>query len=357
MKIYLTDTGWTDDTTGAIGTWTDGNDVVTGINDRGTGVQVDGWVNANTLTGDDSITGWGYDNTEVPSPRYPGIAYRLGTGISNKGTINTGDGNNSITGAANGTGISNKGTINTGDGNNSITGAGEAILGISNTNSGTINTGGGDDSITGIVTGLYGVGGISNSGTINTGGGNDGIIGIGGMFDGIFNIGTINTGDGDDFITGINYDIYNNGIIYTGNGNDSITGAEISNYAGNGNDSITGTEISNSGTRGTVDTGDGNDIVTATKGFYGNGIVFLGSGDDTLSGFGSGFLFDGGPDPDYDTLILPSGSYSVGSTTIGENTFVTFMLGDIIMPTTGFEVLNIGGNTYDFASLPSMVFG
>jgi hypothetical protein len=325
MKVYLTDTGWTDDTTGAIGTWTDGNDVVTGTNDHGTGVQVDGWVNANTLTGDDSITGWGYDNTEVPSPRYPGIAYRLGFGIDNEGTINTGDGNNSITGAANGTGINNSGTINTGGGNNSITGAGEAISGIWNWNFGTINTGGGNDSITGAA-----------------------------IWVGIFNIGTINTGDGNDFITGAGITgIENAGTINTGNGDDSITGS--SSYGLGMADIRNGFGITNFGT---INTGDGNDIVTAIGGFSGSdtSIVLLGSGNDTLSGFGPTY-FDGGPDPDYDTLILPSGSYSVGSTTIGENTFVTFMLGDIIMSTTGFEVLNIGGNTYEFASLPSTVFG
>jgi hypothetical protein len=78
-----------------------------------------------------------------------------GRGFDNKGTINTGAGNDTITGIGTRTGISNEGTINTGDGNDTITGTG-----IYNYY-GTINTGAGNDMITGTGTG------ISNDGIDN----------------------------------------------------------------------------------------------------------------------------------------------------------------------------------------------
>ncbi|NJM27390.1 MAG: hypothetical protein HC856_02440 [Pseudanabaena sp. RU_4_16] len=45
------------------------------------------------------------------------------------------------------------------------------------------------------------------------------------------------------------------------------------------------------------------------------------------------------------------GTYKVG----GSGGQVTFTLGGITMNTTGVESLEIGGNTYDFASLPTSV--
>lgn len=189
----------------------------------------------------------------------------------------------------------------------------------------TSNALAGDDSITG--TGL-GRGIDNNGGTISTGNGDDSIIGkaTGFPVHGIINFSRMSTFGIDN----------NGGTIVTGEGNDSITGTgDIGIY-----------------NSGTIATGVGNDTVTANGKFGGDGSVFLGRGDDILSGFGTGKFYGG---KGTDTLILPLGSYSVGSITIDNNTFVTFTLDGLTMNTTGFEFLNIGATSYDFSNLPSIV--
>jgi hypothetical protein len=162
-------------------------------------------------------------------------------GIYNGGTINTGDGNDSITGTAGDSNFDNKtngifnselSTINTGDGNDSINGtAGEGGRGIFN--DGTINTGDGNDSITGTA----GIGGISifNGGTINTGDGNDSI-----NANGIYNSGTINTGDGKDTVDALTLGFGDiGGTIDLGTGNDTLKGFGSGTFiGGDGTDKI-----------------------------------------------------------------------------------------------------------------------
>jgi hypothetical protein len=117
--------------------------------------------------------------------------------------------------------------------------------------------------------------------------------------------GTINTGDGKDIITSSN-GILNDGTINTGNGADSI--------------------------------------IIANGGFKGMGSVFLGNGKDYLKGFGTG-KFNGGKNQD--TLELTSGSYTVGISA----TTVSFTSSGVIMETSEFEKLIAGNTTYLFTNL------
>src|SRR4028119_299580 len=136
-------------------TFTDENDIVPASGNEqivNTGI-------ANTLAGNDGITGTGYDEY----------------GFKNVGTLNTDDGNDTIIGQIDffqsrpvNYGIFNSGTLNTGEGDDVIIGS-AFFNGISN--SGTLNTGEGDDVIIGSSRGT----GISNAeGSIfDTGVGND----------------------------------------------------------------------------------------------------------------------------------------------------------------------------------------
>jgi hypothetical protein len=95
--------------------------------------------------------------------------------------------------------------------------------------------------------------------------------------------------------------------------------------------------------------GNGNDSIITNEGFEsaglnGNGSVFLGNDEDYIKGFGSGG-FSGGNGTD--TLELTSGIYTVGIW----DTSVSFIKGDRVMITSGFEKLLAGGTVYDFTSL------
>ncbi len=303
---------------------------------------------ANTLAGNDSITGTGDSR-----------------GIFNEsnGTINTDTGNDKITGKSGSYGIYNAGTIETGVGEDIITGTGRTGIFTQGFYGaiGTINTDNGDDTIIGNGSDY----GIYNTSTINTGKGSDMIAGNGGSF-GIFNDGTIVTDTGNDTITGIGT---GNGIAYgtinTGNGNDTIIGTStvdqgpytqggivnVNINTGSGNDTIIGKNNSTAAAPGIsnndsiIDTGAGNDIVDAlTGGFAGSGIILLKDGNDTIKGFGSG-RFDGGSGKD--TLELTTGNYTVG---ISEAT-VSFTRDGITMNTSEFEQLIAGSTTYNFTSL------
>ena len=102
---------------------------------------------ANTLAGNDVITG---------THSYSGISNN-GYGI-----IDTGEGNDKITGTGRSFGIQNYSIFNTGEGNDKIIGNAN-FSGIGILNADTMDTGAGDDEITGI-----GSWGINNRGTINS---------------------------------------------------------------------------------------------------------------------------------------------------------------------------------------------
>ena len=232
-------------------------------------------------------------------------------------------GKDTISGTKNG--IINFGRIDTGAGNDRITGKGH-VDGIGNY--GTIATGKGDDTITGTMgSGRFGRDGILNEGMILAGAGNDRISGLGNDF-GIRNVGVILTGTGDDTITGkstrnYGHGIYNDGMIDTGDGNDIILGTSKDKsgvsflnsgviYTGAGNDRITGNGIGNYSS--IISTGTGNDIIDALSGgFSGDGTTDLGSGRDTLKGFGTG-TFKGGTG--IDKILFGQGTYTVTGSTI-----------------------------------------
>jgi len=330
---------------------------------------------ANTFAGSDKITG---DTGNSISS----LENKL-SGVSNSGTLNTADGNDTISGTGNSisgtgnsiSGIYNSGTLNTGDGNDIIRGIrnqGEDNFndfdydfgyGIYAETGSTIDTGDGNDLISGISQARTGRGIETYYGTINTGDGNDTIAGTGNGYGmSIHYGGIIDTGKDNDIITGVATD-YGDGIsnfstLNTGDGNDTITGTNtngsgygINNYfsdstidTGDGNDIITGMGGIGIYNDGTINTGDGKDSLIADGGFDGSGNVFLGNGKDYLKGFGSG-NFDGGNGKD--ALELTSGSYTVGISATGVN----FTKGSIIMNTSGFEELIAGSTKYDFSRL------
>jgi hypothetical protein len=315
--------------TGTLNT-ADGNDIIRGIIQNST---LGGYFNAAFYHEVGTIDTGNGDDTIIGSNSLDGVGYGI---YMNEGTtIDTGRGDDIITGFAQqiGGGLSLSGSIITGDGNDKITGIG----GVGLYHNGNIDTGNGNDIITGT-----GRGGFQNFSTITTSNGNDIITGTGtdgGILndDEAFSLGTISTGDGDDTITGTgtnSFGISNNSqfsIINTGNGNDVITA--ISSFG-----------INN---QGTIDTGNGNDSLIADGGFtsfFTEGKVFLGSGRDYLKGFGKG-IFNGGNGQD--TLELTPGSYTVG---ISETT-VNFINGSTIMKTSDFEILIAGNTTYHIRRL------
>ncbi|TRV25495.1 MAG: hypothetical protein EWV88_07700 [Microcystis wesenbergii Mw_MB_S_20031200_S109D] len=360
----LTASGWTKDEI-VLGFWTDQSDLVTDLSE---GIYLR-YINANTLAGNDSLSG------SASRTNSDGILNYLGTidtgdgndslagsgsgsyssGIYNSGSILTQKGNDSVSGSGSGTnsfGLLNYyGEIDTGAGNDSVSGSGSGTnsFGIYNYQS-TLATGNGRDSLTGSVSGDYSAG-IINYDSISTGGGNDSLTGTVTTGNGSYGIGNfdgkIDTGDGDDSLVGTvttgngSYGIYNYyGKIETGGGNDSVSGS-VSGDGGYG--------IYNY--YGQIDTGAGDDTVTANGGFGGNGSILLGDGNDRLRGFGSG-NFSGGNGTD--TLVLPvlsAGSYSVGSSSGA----VTFTYAGITMLAREFELLELGEQTYDFANLPGLI--
>ncbi len=359
MTTILTQTGWEDQFGNPLGTWTNQADLV----DRGNLITVATGVTSNTLTGDDTIIGTSNFTVDdiLPSPPAPPPGFQLieNSGISNRGTINTENGNDDITGTGVGFGIGNRGIIKTGNGNDNITGTGNCV-GIFNSaldDLGIIDTGNGNDYINGT-----GSAGIVNFAAIKTGNGNDNISATGNLAgktpneipcspinfnSALVNIGTINTGNGNDYITGSGgesegIENRSDSIIKTGNGNDYITGsgdiAGITNLGtiktGNGNDYITGTNITGPGgdiaginNTGIIDAGNGNDIVDALIGGFDSfgkipvpdanediGTINLGNGNDRIKGFGEQIV-DGGRGMDtselgidYDQNFLSLGS-------------------------------------------------
>jgi len=247
--------------------------------------------------------------------------------------------------------LKNSNTIETGDGDDIITStsniSNHRVINRGNaiSNDGTINTGNGQDSI-------ISVGNFTNKGGVFLGADNDSItVSIltspSAMLDevvdllkrGLENFNTIETGDGDDIITSTGV-IYNEGVINTGDGNDYIEGVDIAG---------TGYGIYNNG--GAIITGNGNDSIIANEGFESgpnsSGAWFLGEGDDYIKGFGNGDFYGGNGN---DTLELTPGTYTVGIWgEAGESPI--FTKGNQLMITSEFEKLKAGGTIYDFSSL------
>jgi hypothetical protein len=142
-----------------------------------------------------------------------------GGGIEILGTLNTGDGNDTIKASTTDfTGLDIYGKINTGNGNDTITGIGfcrDGDCGAGIDNRVLINTGAGDDTITGSS--------MANSGKINTGTGNDVVDFLKGGFrgpgDADFDgpIGKTFLGEGQDILKG-----FGSGIFYGGTGKDKM---------------------------------------------------------------------------------------------------------------------------------------
>jgi hypothetical protein len=263
---------------------------------------------ANTLTGNDRITGTLLDN----SPYYDPNNY---SGFINVGELNTDDGSDIITGSLiytirhsrspSGYNIINLGSLNTGEGNDMIDGSYgnigyfPAYGGIYN--SGTLNGGEGDDTITGLGVGLDG---FINNGTLNTEDGNDIITALSGYHFNSTYLGTgflnnegstLNTGEGNDVISG-RTENGSSGIlngsgstINTGNGEDSINSVGIfsnagSVFLGQGNDSIWTLNYADDAVwnNNFIGTGDGDDIITSYGVIYNQGIINTGNGDDSI---------------------------------------------------------------------------
>ena len=332
MTTLLTETGWEDENGNPLGEWTDNDDEV----DEGDEIVVEEGVVANTLGGDDTITGTSNFTVDdiLPSPPNPPSGIQLiensGIVVFGNATINTENGNDNITGNGVGFGLGSRGTINTENGNDNITGTGECV-GIFNSaidDLGIINTGNGDDNIIGTsISGIhdgsnednFSGAGIVNFGMIDTEDGNDNITGIinesedvsltsDDCFPANFNSalvnaegGKINTGDGNDNIfgtDGISEGVENRSMIDTGNGNDNIFGsgdiAGITNLVtintGDGDDSIIGInitgpedDIAGINNTGMIDTGNGKDIVDAlTGGFASFGLIPEPVGDEEI---------------------------------------------------------------------------
>ena len=342
-----------------------GNDTITGINNIyiGGGFINDSSI-IDTGKGDDIITGISYQadglinfdfaiiNTGDGNDIINGIGYY--SGILNRGAMDTGGGEDIITGINNSGGgyepaITNTGSIDTSDGNDRITGLG----GIGIYNFGTINTGNGEDSIIcqEKITTYWGVfldngnAGLINSGGVFLGDGNYSLIVEADVSNRALlkNLNFIGTGEGNDTITSTGV-IYNEGVIETGNGDDSI-------IVDGGIDNITGNTYSIYNNGGAINTGNGNDSIIANGGFESgensSGSVFLGEGEDYIKGFGSGDFYGGNG---LDTLELTPGTYTVGIWGEGGESPI-FTKDSQLMITSEFEKLKAGSTIYDFTSL------
>jgi hypothetical protein len=155
---------------------------------------------------------------------------RFSSGVNNNGLIDTAEGDDNIVGSGLADGIGNGGTINTGSGNDNIYGSSNDAWGIYNAYQAVIQTGDGEDSITGISKGNNAAGILNyESATIDTGNSDDTIIGEGIV--GIRNNGTINTGGGNDYVQAIKgFD--GTGTILLGDNEDYIVGFGNGNFKG-----------------------------------------------------------------------------------------------------------------------------
>jgi hypothetical protein len=332
-----------------------------------------------TLSGNDTIIGNYSPDTPFPSGGISnGGLIETGTGLDtlkgyggiwNSGIIHTGASSDNVIGIAiyESDGLTNSGIINSGAGNDFIHGSGDyRYTGINNT--GTIYSGPGNDEIrggTGEGTAIY------NNRMIRTACGNDRIFGWSEDI-GIFNTtsGSITTGEGNDIIetnASCPLPIYNFGLIDMGAGSDTILAPSISNegaiHLGDGNDRIIAPPEASYGNgsiynSGLITTGAGSDIVDMIDGIYGGGTLDLGTGNDTLRGFGpttpydqSSSMFIGGAG--IDTLTFAPGRYQVQA--VGPNEYLINQQ----MRVSGFERFGRGAgflNLSEAAALGSVTF-
>ena len=227
---------------------------------------------------------------------------------------------------------------------------------------------------------------------IDSGADNDKVIGRGNSRTGIaygieINGGKIDSGLANDRITGNGksrsgdaYGISLNGSnaetkIDTGHGNDSVVGKARSRSGnafginnsrnstidtGDGDDTVTGVASSATGeavgifNNGVIDGGAGDDVFDAlTGGWGGNGRADLGSGNDTVRGFGSG-TFDGGVG--FDTLVFNAGTYNiarVGSQLDRFEITLSSLQNSPVMTVTEFEFFGEGDQQTSFAAAAS----
>ena len=133
---------------------------------------------------------------------------------------------------------------------------------------------------------------------------------------------TIDTGDGDDTVTGVA---------------SSATGEAVGIF-----------------NNGVIDGGAGDDVFDAlTGGWGGNGRADLGSGNDTVRGFGSG-TFDGGVG--FDTLVFNAGTYNiarVGSQLDRFEITLSSLQNSPVMTVTEFEFFGEGDQQTSFAAAAS----
>jgi hypothetical protein len=261
----------------------------------------------NTLAGNDIITA---DNERSDDDDFPG-AFQYRVAFYNQSTLNTAEGNDSITGIVSQNtdyrwqhagilnefwSFSDQARIDTGDGNDIILGIIQPGIygdGIYN-RIGTIDTGDGDDKIIGLSEGGSGI--VMEGSTIITGDGQDTVTGIGNGYGIVLlSASVLDTGKDNDIITGSS--IYSEGIINTSSGEDSIISqGMLINYGGvfleDGNDSIViDTDFPTYGLSNSnvIETGDGNDIITSTGIISNVGVINTGNGDDSI-------IVDGGVD-------------------------------------------------------------
>ncbi|MFB2876802.1 beta strand repeat-containing protein [Floridanema aerugineum] len=364
----------------------DGNDSFSGSGGKfgiktGSGSIINLGNGANTISGTSTATGTisygilnvGTIETGAGIDTITGISGYIGINNARGAIIRTGGtelGGDTIRGTGSFIGLNNEGTMETGNGNDRITGDGNGIRNAGNI--AIIRTGNGNDTITGSVTGS-GFYGIINDGEAKIEAG-DGIMKItgSGSVDGILNQfgSTIQVGTGTNTISGTGG---NSGInnrfsnILTGAGVDTITGTATGTagvgirnefvstiQTGDGTDVLTGRGTVGIYNDGVINLGNGNNTVAAltaagTVGtFTGTGSIIFGTDQDRLRGFGTGNFSGGGGT---DIVELPTGSYTVGSATVNANTFVTFTSGGITMNVTEFETLRIGSKSFNIANL------
>ena len=329
-EVTIIDTGNGDDIITAIGGDTgidsrvkttintgDGNDIITATGDGGWGILLLCGI-IDTGGGNDIISGTGGGGS--------GLVFSTADFSYVESRIDTGEGDDIITGTGSDWGIVNSGTVNTGNGKDSIISHG----GFANRRMFLED---GDDSI--ISHGVF-----SNT-EMFLGDGDDSIIAdIDFPGRAIENYQMIDTGYGNDIITS-NGVIYNEGVINTGDGDDSI-------IVEGGIDDITGTTYGIYNNGGAIITGNGNDSIIANEGFESgpnsSGAWFLGEGDDYIKGYGSGDFYGGNGN---DTLELTPGTYTVGIWgEAGESPI--FTKGNQLMITSEFEKLKAGSTIYDF---------
>ncbi|MDF5738175.1 MULTISPECIES: hypothetical protein [unclassified Nostoc] len=344
-----------------------------------------------TFSANDSITGTGGTGGTG------GGTGDTGTGISNSGSFDAGDGNDTITGTGTG-GIGGEGSAEGTTSNYRITGeSGYGGAGIGISNSDKLTTGKGEDTLIGTGTagsrGKYIISPIPKyidvgfvqviqedtiptteristtsidsqnknieDATIITGRSKSSI--------GIQNIkkAIITTGENTDTIKGsansleaniLAYGIFNDGIIDTGNGHDILTGEATT--------TIGGTAYGIYG-QGIIKTGDGNDKVTATSNIdkvqqkvtIGGGIRFeLGTGDDYFKGFGSAIVDGGNGFDTLDVSAFKRSEVSVSGVISGNSlnpANITFNNNgkSITLSTTGCENFIFADSSFSYSSL------